>query len=208
MNIVEAYIEQNKQLVILLSGFSGSGKSLAGKSLVKDINTNNAKNKNSFTFINLNDFYKSEEEYKNVVEVGELKVVDWDDPSAIDWDEFNKKVDSLKATGVAISGFGFPQDKLKFKVDMHIHFKISKDDLLKNRADFSTEKLDDKTSRIGEIGAEMEKRILNKVTFQHYLNSLQTMLIHKTVSVQYGGIKLAYDEMFDYIMDYIKKKIR
>mgnify|MGYP003344236893 CR=1 FL=1 len=34
--VVEAYIDKYKQLIILLSGFSGSGKTVLGKSLSKD----------------------------------------------------------------------------------------------------------------------------------------------------------------------------
>ena len=208
MNIVEAYKSQHKQLVILLSGFSGSGKSLLGKSLIKDFNKNKGDKTNDFVFLNLNDFYKDEEEYKKIIEVGELKVVDWDDPEAVDWEKFNKKINEIKSDGVVVSGFAFPKDKLNFTVDFHIHIKISKDDLIKNRHEFTQEKLDDKTSRVGEIGEEMEKRILNKVTFPHYLKSLENSVINKFFSVEYGGIKKVYDEMFSYLMEFIAKKLK
>jgi uridine kinase len=94
MNIVEEYINRNKQLVILISGFSGSGKTVLSRSLLKDINRNNKKYE--FTFLNLNDFFKSEDEYKDIIEVGDLKVVDWDSPDSINWSEFNKKEIVLK----------------------------------------------------------------------------------------------------------------
>jgi tRNA A37 threonylcarbamoyladenosine biosynthesis protein TsaE len=207
MNIVEEFINQNKQCVILISGFSGSGKSLIAKSLVKDINRSKSEKSEDFKFLNLNDFYKSESEYNKTVEVGELKIVDWDDPEAVNWVDFNKEIDKNKKTGVIVSGFAFPKDKLNFSSDFHIHIKISKDDLIKNRHEFTQEKLDDKTSRVDEIGEEMEKRILNKVTFPHYLKSLENSVINKFFMVEYGGIKKVYDEMFDYIMDFIKKKI-
>jgi ABC-type dipeptide/oligopeptide/nickel transport system ATPase component len=205
MNIVEEYINRNKQIVILISGFSGSGKSVLARSLLKDINRNNKKYQ--FTFLNLNDFYKSDDEYKNIVEVGDLKVVDWDDPDAINWVGFNKEVNKIKSNGVIVSGFAFPKDKLEFEVDFHIHLKISKDDLIKNRVEYANEKLDDKTSRISEIGEDIEKRILNKVTFPHYLKSLETSVINKFINIKYDSLKEAYDEMFDYIMAIIKKKI-
>ena len=205
MNIVEAYIKQNKQFVVLISGFSGSGKTLLARSLVKDINKTN---KEPLTFLNLNDFYKSEADYNNFVEVGDIKVVDWDDPNAVDWEKFNKKINEVKSNGVVVSGFSFPKDSIIFHVDFHIHLKISKDDLIKNRTDYNTEKLDEKTSRIAEIGEDMEKRILNKVTFPHYLKSLEISTINKFITVSYGNIKSAYDEMFDYIMDFITKKLK
>ena len=205
MNILEEYINRNKQLVILLSGFSGSGKTVIARSLLKDINRSNKKYE--FTFINLNDFYKSESEYNNIVEVGDLKIIDWDDVDAIDWKGFNKKINEVKSNGVIVSGFAFPKDKLDFNVDFHIHLKITKEELIKNRQDYASEKLDEKTSRISEIGEEMEKRILNKVTFPHYLKSLEISDINKFITVKHGEIQNAYDELFDYIMSYIKKKL-
>jgi uridine kinase len=208
MNIVEAYKSQQKQMVIMLSGFSGSGKSLLGKSLVRDINRNKGEKSSEFVFLNLNDFYKDESEYNKIVEVGELKVVDWDDPEAVDWEKFNMKINEIKSDGVIISGFAFPKDKLNFYSDFHIHIKISKDDLIKNRHEFTQEKLDDKTSRVGEIGEDMEKRILNKVTFPHYLKSLESSQINKSITVEKNEIKKVYDEMFDYLMEMIKKKLR
>jgi Cdc6-like AAA superfamily ATPase len=205
MNIVEAYIKENKQMVLLISGFSGSGKTIISRSLLKDINKSN---KEKVTFLNLNDFLKSESEYKNVIEVGELKVIDWDSPDAVNWEEFNKKVNEIKNNGVIVSGFAFPKDKISFKVDFHIHLKMLKDDLIKNRADFTAEKIDDKTSRVAEIGEDMEKRILNKITFPHYLNSLQTSAFNKMINVKYGEVKEAYDEVFVYIMEEIKKRLK
>jgi ABC-type dipeptide/oligopeptide/nickel transport system ATPase component len=207
MNIVEAYIEHHKQCVILMSGFSGSGKSLIAKSLMKDINKSKSEKSKDFTFINLNDFLKSESEYNVTVDVSGIKIVDWDSPDAVDWVKFNEEVDKNKKTGVIISGFAFPKDKLNFTVDFHIHFKISKDELIKNRHEFTQEKLDDKTSRIGEIGEEMEKKILNKITFPHYLKSLENSVITKFFVVNYGEIKKTYDDTFDYMMAMIKKKL-
>ena len=205
MNIVEEYINRNKQLVILISGFSGSGKSVLARSLLKDINRNNKKYE--FTFLNLNDFFKSENEYNNIVEVGDLKVVDWDSPDAINWYKFNEEINKKKSNGVIVSGFAFPKDKLSFQVDFHIHLKISKDDLIKNRVEYANEKIDNKISRSNNLGDEMQKRILNKITFPHYLKSLETSIINKFISIKYDMLKEAYDELFDYIMAIIKKKI-
>ena len=40
VNVVEAYIKLNSQLIILISGFSGSGKTLLAKNIEKDFVTN------------------------------------------------------------------------------------------------------------------------------------------------------------------------
>jgi hypothetical protein len=53
----------------------------------------------------------------------------------------------------------------------------------------------------------MEKKILNKITFPHYLKSLENSIITKFFVVNYGEIKKTYDDTFDYMMAMIKKKL-
>jgi uridine kinase len=196
MNIIEKYIEDKKSLIILISGFSGSGKTVIGKSLAKDLKV---------TFINLNDYYK--EDYSETKLVGNLKVIDWDSPEAIDWDKFNEKINEIKNSGVVISGFAFPEKKLKFHVDFHVHLKISKDDLIKNRNDFTSERDDSKLKDIKDLTPEIEKRILNAISFPIYLEMLKESKFSKTINIQYGELKKAYDELFDYIIASVKKNI-
>ena len=47
--IVDAYKDKFKQLIILVSGFSGSGKGILSRSLAKDF---------KIKYMNLNDYYK------------------------------------------------------------------------------------------------------------------------------------------------------
>ena len=190
MNIIEKYIEDKKSLVILISGFSGSGKTVIGRSLAKDL---------KIEFLNLNNFYK--EDYNKTIKVGDLDVVTWDSPDAIDWDKFNSKVNEKKNNGLVISGFAFLESKLSFKVDFHIHLKISKDDLIKNRADFISERED---SKLKDLTPEIEKRILNASSFPLYLELLKESRFTKTINIEYGKLKKAYDDIFDYIIDSIK----
>ena len=193
--VVEAYIDKHKQLIILLSGFSGSGKTVLGKSLSKDF---------KIDFINLNDYYK--EDWDEVVEIEENKIVDWDSPDAVDWDKLNEYVSKKKNKGLIISGFSFPQNKLSFKSDFHIHLKISKDDLIKNRNEYVAEKEDSKVSQLDD---EMARRILNKISYPHYMKSLEDSYINKFISVKSGqeSLKETYSTMFDYLIENIEKKI-
>jgi len=195
--IVEEYINKYKQLVILISGFSGSGKTILSKSLSKDF---------KIDFLNLNDYYKDNWDESNLVELGDIKVVDWDTPDAINWENFNKEVESKKNKGIIISGFSFPQNNLTFKPDFHIHLRISKDDLIQNRKDYINEKED---SKVAEVNDEMSKRILNKVSFPHYMKSLETSYINKFMSVKSGKeeLKQSYNNIFDYLVENIEKKI-
>ena len=50
MNIIDAYKKFNKQLIILISGMSGSGKSKLAKNIAEDFN---------LEVIKQNDFYKN-----------------------------------------------------------------------------------------------------------------------------------------------------
>lgn len=211
MNIIEKYIEDKKSLIILISGFSGSGKTVIGKSLAKDL---------KLDFINLNDFYK--DDFKEYKKVGDLSVIAWDSPDAIDWDKFNDKVNEIikkvnggvntdkhtdKETngGIVVSGFAFPESKLKFHVDFHIHLKISKDDLIKNRADYKSEKDDSKLEDIKDLTPEIEKRILNTISFPFYLELMKQSKFTKIINIEYGKLKDAYNDTFDYIIESIKK---
>ena len=189
MNIIEKYIEDKKQLIILISGFSGSGKTIIGKSLAKDL---------KIEFINLNDFYF--EDYSGNKMVGDMKIIDWDNSASINWDKFNEKINEIKNKGVIISGFAFPEKLLKFDVDFHVHLKISKDDLIKNRNDYISEREDTKLNDLKNLTPDIEKRILNAVSFPLYLESLKESKFDKTVMIQYGETKKAYDEIFDYVI--------
>jgi uridine kinase len=196
MNIIEKYIENKKRLIILISGFSGSGKTVIGKSLAKDL---------KLEFINLNDYYIKD--YKETKKVGNYDIVTWDSPEAIDWDKFNNIVDEKMNSGLVISGFAFPESKLKFNVDFHIHLKISKDDLIKNRADYNSEKIDSKLEDIKDLTPEIEKRILNSISFPIYIELLSKSKFTKIINIEYGKLKDEYNNIFDYIIDSIKKLI-
>jgi len=193
MNIIEKYIEDKNGLIILISGFSGSGKTILAKSLAKDLKVE---------YINLNDYYF--EDYSGSKMIGNLKVIDWDSPDAINWDKFNEKIKEIKKSGVVVSGFIFPEEKIKFTPDYHIHFKISKDDLIKVRSKYTSERED---SKLKDLEPDIEKRILNAVSFPIYLEQLKNQKFTKTINIQYGELKKAYDELFDYVIYSIKKII-
>jgi len=193
MNIIEKYIKDKKSLIILISGFSGSGKTVIAKSLAKDL---------KLEFLNLNNYYK--EDYKDTIKVGNLDIIKWDSPDAVDWDKFNEKVNKEKDKGIIISGFAFPEKNLKIDVDYHIHLKISKDDLIKNRQDYNSERED---SKLKDLTPEIEKRILNTISFPIYLEMLKESKFTKIINVQYGELKKAYDETFDNIINLVKKVI-
>jgi cytidylate kinase len=193
INIIQKYIQNHSQLIILISGFSGCGKTLFGKSISKDFN---------IKFINLNDFLLSET-YNKSVQIGDMNVIDWEDPDATNWDEFNLKIEEVKSKGVIISGFMFPTDLLKFKPNFHIHINISKDNLIKLRETYLELKEDSKLNTIDE---EIQKRILNKISFEHNQQGLKRSKPHKFIQMELDGQKV-YDEIFSYLINNIEKDV-
>lgn len=195
VNIVEQYINKNKQLIILISGFSGSGKTLLAKNIERDF---------KLKFINLNNFYKKD--YKQIVELSEdVKVIDWDNPDAIDWDKFNKKINDIKNDGIVVSGFCFPDDKLDFKFDYHIYLKISKEKLIKNRHEFLEENKDNPLNEIKDT--DIELLILNKLTYKHYLEVKDKSTYTFSTDTTNQSPDETYDEIFNYLIKQIDKNI-
>jgi adenylate kinase family enzyme len=201
MNIVEAYIKFNKQLIILISGFSGSGKTLLARNIQRDF---------KLKFINLNDYYL--EDFNDVVDIGnDIKVVDWDNPDAIDWNKFNMDINLNKAKGIVVSGFGFPNDKLDFKFDFHIRIDIPKQLLIDMRHKYLDENKDNKLNEIKDT--KTETLILNKLSYNHFKNikekSTYTYIynLYNITETDSGNVEVIPDKTYDNIYDYIIKEI-
>lgn len=202
MNIVEAYIKFNSQLIILISGFSGSGKTMLGRNIQRDF---------KLEFINLNDFYK--EDYNEIVDLGyDIKVVDWDNPEAINWNKFNEKVDNTKNKGIVCVGFGFPEDKINFKPDFHIRLDIPKQKLLELRHKYLDENKDNKLNEYKD--SRTETLIINKLSYPHYENiKFKSKYTYKFSLFDKDNINLEdiptkmYDDVFDYLIQQIEKNI-
>jgi adenylate kinase family enzyme len=197
MNIVEKYIEINKQLIILISGFSGSGKTYLGKQIEKDLKIH---------FLNLNNYYKKD--YNEIIDLGNnIKVVDWDNPESIDWNLFNDDVNKFKNNGVVISGFGFPNYKINFKTDYHIYIRISKEKLIKNRHEFLNNNKNEQKKLYIIKDTKTELLILNNMSFKHFMNIKDKSTYSTKIDVSDITLDLAYDNIFDYLMEQIQKNI-
>jgi broad-specificity NMP kinase len=193
VNIVEKYIQNNGKLIILISGFSGSGKTLLAKNIERDFKLN---------FLNLNDFYKKD--YVNIVTLHDnIKVNDWDNPESIDWDSFNAKVNELK--NVVVSGFCFPNDLIKFKFDFHIYLRISKQKLIENRQKFKEENTDNPWNEISDPKTEL--LILNNLSYKHYINIKEKSTYTFNIDVTEKTPDTTYDEIFNNIIGKIEKNV-
>ena len=86
MNIVEAYIKFNGQLIIIISGLSGSGKSKLAKYICNDF---------KLKIINQNDYLIN----KNSNNIENLY-----NENNIDWNKFNDEINNNKSDGIIIIG--------------------------------------------------------------------------------------------------------
>lgn len=187
-NIVEAYIEFNGQLIILISGLSGSGKTALGENISRDFKLKK---------IDTKKFYNVDFDEK-VKLPNDVSVVNYDTDSAIDWDKMNGKINEMKKDGVIVIGQVFPTDKLNFKADYHIHLKITKQELKKKRLEY-IEKHPDKG-----FNPETEALRVNAVTYPYYLDALKRMKMNKFIDVTDMSDDVIYDIIFDEVIKYIK----
>jgi hypothetical protein len=197
MNIVQAYTKFNNQHIILISGFSGSKKTSYAK-FISDLF--------GFQTVSLSQFHLPLDAYaqdKNYVEHKDgTKVLNWDNIyESIDWKKFNQYIDSHKQYGLVVYGFGFPSKLLDFTPNFHIHIKISKRNLLNNRIAFLKKRLPD----VDESKMEVDRVILNNVTYPMYMKVNQDSKIDKYINTNEVDDEHIKDEIFNYLISMIQK---
>lgn len=207
MNIVEAYIKFSGQLIILISGLSGSGKCKLAKNIQNDFNNKKMTKDFNCKLINLDD-YCLKENHKNVtlnVDDISIQVKDWDHIDVYDWNKFNDSVNKVKDSGVIICGTYFPTNKLNFSVDVHLHVKISKQKLIENRLSYIKKHLNDCPELEKIDDQKIITLIINKITYPHYLEYLGISKIDKFLNATELDTETIINESFKYLMFYIQK---
>ena len=201
MNIVQAYIKFKGQYIILISGFSGSGKTKISRFIADQLN---------FQHVNISHFYRPFDVYdtnKNYISLKDgYKVLNWDNVyKSVDWDKLNDFVDKNKINGIVIVGFGFPKDLVKFNPDSHIHIKVSKKTLIENRNSF-IEKHNTPGKDIPVANRDII--ILNSVTYPVYLKLMQDSKIDKYINTNEMSIEKSKEEVFSYLMSITNKWLK
>lgn len=199
MNIVQAYTKFNNGLVILMAGFSGTGKTEYSRFLSELF---------GFKLVDLTEFYlelkeyDKEENYETTKDG--IKVLKWDNIyESVNWEKFNTFVESNKKDGLIIYGFGFPAKLLKFVPDFHILIKVSKQKLLENRAKFIENHTTDQTEIPKKI--EEERLVLNTVTYPLYLKISEESKFTKVVNTNEMTKDQVKEDLFGYLMAMINK---
>lgn len=198
MNIVQAYTKFKGQFIILISGFSGSGKTKISKFIAELF---------GFKHINLSQFYYPTEIFDKKDNYALLKdktpILDWDNIyKSVDWDKFNTFINDNKQKGLVVVGFGFPTKLLHFDPNFHIHIKISKKNLLENREKYIETHA---TNKDISNDKDIDKSILNNITYPLYLKINEDSKIDKYINVNDVSEDDAKEETFTYLINMIQK---
>lgn len=190
-NIVEKYIESNGQLIILISGLSGSGKTKLGDKISRD-----------FKIAKLDIQRKYKPNYNDTVKLPNgVNVINYDTDASMDWDNINTEINNMKKTGVVVIGKAFPTDKLNFKADYHIHLKITKSDL-------KTKRFDNLNKMPSDIfDPDTERLYLNILTYPYYLDVFNRMKKDLVIFASPLSEDEIYDSVFDALIQFIKENI-
>lgn len=192
MNIVEVYNNFNEQLIILISGLSGSKKTTLAKKISKDF---------KLKMFNLEDYSVLNND--NTVKLSnDVTVTDWDHIDSYNWEQFNIDINNNKKDGLVVCGQYFTSDKINFKPDFHIHIKISKKRLTENRHEF-IEKHPDKFPDV--LNTPTESLIINQLAYPHYLEYLEKSSVDKFINANEITEEEVYDSAFSYLINMIDK---
>jgi hypothetical protein len=192
MNLLEEYILKNGEIIILISGLSGSKRSLLAKEIERDFKI--------LKLISLDDY--CDENNVPIIELFNQKFKDWDDIIVYDWEKFNKDVNNYKKNGIIIYGDSFPKDKLKFDTKLHIHLTITKEKLVENRREFIESNPDKCKDLVGFL--DKLNVFINKITYGHYIKNRNESKITLWLNSNEDTLDKMYDKTFDFIINEMK----
>jgi len=195
MNIVEAYIKFNKQLIIAISGISGCGRINLSKDIERDFN---------LKLIDLYDFYDLDHE--ETVQIKDKTIINWYKQEAFNWDKFNEYVNKNKNKGIVLVGLCFPDDKIDFNIDSHIFVGRDKKECLEKRQEFI--KRNKETYKYEYNNLDFEKTKFNKLEFPFVLEMQKKSKIDKFVNATELTSSQVYDSIYEYLIVLIQKKLK
>lgn len=189
MNILEAYIKFNKQLIILIIGLPCTNKSQIAKELGLDI---------GFQIVKINN-YLIENKYKEIsVDNFTFKV--YEDSSNYDYDKLNTDVNSLKSNGVVIYGNFLDAKKIDWEPDFVFFYSMNVT-------------LCKKTLIEKKMIEWKETEPQTQIYFEKILDPIYDELKKNFKINKFFNIKEtttfeeSYDEIFDLLMELISKKL-
>lgn len=197
MNIVEAYIKFHNQMLIFISGLTGSGKTELAKNISRDF---------KFKHINQFDYYKKDYSEEVALENGE-KIVNWCVDSSIDWDKLNADIEKMKGEGLVVVGIAL-HDKITHTPDYHIHLNISKKNYITNRKEFLEKNKEKYPEDYKLLGTETDILKFTKLIYPYYEETTRRSSINKFLNANNLNNDEIYNSAFDLIIDQIQRKLK
>lgn len=201
-NIIEKYIEVNKQFIILISGLPGCGKRELGENIERDF---------KFKLLNTYSYYKSNYntkiKLKNSDTDEEIELINWYSDDAIDWSALNNDINKYKGKGVVVIGMSLPKDKIQNEADYHVHLNISKQISMEKTQEYITKNKDKYPEEYEIIGTPIEKLKMNKLIFPYYLETTKLAKINKYITIKEMNDNEIYDLVFDLLMKFIQESL-
>jgi adenylate kinase family enzyme len=200
--ILDACVDHFKQLVIVISGMSGSNKTEIAHILTNILNCKH---------INQDDYLN--QDHKETVTINNKKIMIWDSDDAIDWKKFNLAIEEILQENkiIVISGTNFNKEKINFKIDFHIHLKLSKQKLLEKRHEFINKHADDPkyadNLKLLDNDEQTEKQLMNQVTYPYYLKVIENSMINKFLNANETTEEEISKEVFQLVIKYIEHRL-
>lgn len=179
MNIIEAFLKNNNQCIILISSFPDCVPPNIIENLAKAL---------KFHFVSTNSFLESvDKKYSN---------------NSYNWDKLNEVINKNKANGVIISGIILPVENTTFKIDYHVHLALNKQNIMtrlqKNKI-ISKEVSEKDKTLVNKIIYPYYLESIKKTTINTFVNAYTNEKLLDDNIVE--------DNIWDNIMTFIKKSI-
>jgi hypothetical protein len=186
-NIIEEYINQKKQMVILLIGPQGSQKSKFSKMLNEDI---------GFKLIKISDYHNNKY-IKKTINNSIFNV--YEDIENYEWEKLSNDVDKYKSKGIILYGNNIDTEKITFKIDF-IYFTSIKYQLYKKYI-LKYDTIDNKkeyylNTYVSNYISPLYENLKSKLKINKFFNIKEDINIDDT-----------YKELFDNLITNIKKII-
>lgn len=156
-SLFQQYKNKYGNLLILISGASGAGKSHWAKRLSKVL---------GLKYIEQDDFYRSPLLMPNFTYSNGQSMPNWDCLDAIDIKKQNETINKHIANGVIFSGFACRESVFEHKVNFHLHLKISPETCIARRQEQHKDP------------SEMGAMIVKELVYPFYLETLKLSKIN------------------------------
>lgn len=190
MNILQAFIKKYDQIIILILGLPCTNKSEIAKELGIDLN---------IQVIKVNDFL-IKNKFESV-EISGSNVKIYENTNNYDWDNFNSKINELKANGVIIYGNYLDIEKINFQIDFSFFYSMN-NNLCKKI-------LIEKKMIEWDIDDKKTNEYFEKIFDPLYSKIKETFKINKFFNIKEDTkFDDSYDEIFNLLMELISKKLK